>query len=1219
MKKGEDEFRENNFNNTDEPNNSNNAKANLNNDSKNDSIPDGKAPSNLQDDITPSQDNSGDIGPSGSDLSSSPSNVDGASGLSQVGSVLGGAASAKDTIQNGNDQLKTLSDNAGDIYADQVDGFTETVEDMKQVATGGVKAAVDAGVAVAKGAAGDVPGAVKSGIDAVKNVGKIVPALLRLIIPLIIISVMIMIFFLRSPAMIWDNLSQKYEDWAYSKAISAIDDGIDDAAFNVVDDVRDGIETFFDEDDFKTKCNQYYENYVGNGYTKNYADGTALSIELRPSEDGQHEDAYITYTRKNGEIDTVVFKGADVSYNELDTDVSYTQIINAFNMYRENKAKNSKSYQVYNNFTDDVKEQISKLREEYYSNNSTLDEFKNNSEKILEDNNGDTQPLKETMSENQDDEEDTWGLADTSALYYYMTHDENLAKSLYDYTITNTQGETITDLKSEKDKTSVNSNSYQIVIDVTTFDANDAQTEDGTYYSSAVMKGFGITSKEDIEKAVTNAIASDILLDAATSTVQDASNEFVSFISWSQPKILFEKIVGGPSIIEKMIDAGLYGDWDEEKVRNLMAMNASGWVNATQSVSTGDETFFFRTNDEFVNAFKGTSKGWEYDPSTGSYKSNPKTFDALDAKKYLNEDGMFMTFLFSQSLNAGMLKDDEGNSLKPRTYIFPQVYTSNDSKKNVDQLFSSQDYYYYFQNYGLNGSDTKDPSGDTAWYQLSKYIKGVDADAWDMAFDNTRIETTTHHKSCIEKGDLIFLTYFAASVIDVDTLKDLNESNFNWFYGNKGYQVGIVTDVDYSAKTITFVVYNYDDDPIKQNILDATYDTTFQRYLGKSQIKVSKITVTYDGNGEGSISPEWNDSIMNKLNKLNSTLGIIGKESWTPNPLTFISGYAKPDYGAYVDEINRRLEIYREEMAKSLAEAALDLGGGTLGYPLDEDHRKISQDYSSGGHAGIDYGVAEGTPVYASADGVVLDSKAITEGGSPGRGSPARAPNGKLYRSYGEYIKIQHSDSGLTTYYGHLSKRIVNKGDTVKRGQLIGYSGNTGNSSGPHLHFEVRQGGNVVNPHNFLSNSVTKKVGKYSYKLNEYITTSPVNNGKINVTFYCPGSCCNGPNAGTTAMGFSIRNTHKYYDSDQAYVACNWLPLGSKIRIDFGNDSSMGWFRNENLVYTVADTGSADRLKTSTIDVMVPNDHAKTYIGHGGGQNYVKIKILSLGTRGVNV
>ena len=56
MKKGEDEFRENNFNNTDEPNNSNNAKANLNNDSKNDSIPDGKAPSNLQDDITPSQD-----------------------------------------------------------------------------------------------------------------------------------------------------------------------------------------------------------------------------------------------------------------------------------------------------------------------------------------------------------------------------------------------------------------------------------------------------------------------------------------------------------------------------------------------------------------------------------------------------------------------------------------------------------------------------------------------------------------------------------------------------------------------------------------------------------------------------------------------------------------------------------------------------------------------------------------------------------------------------------------------------------------------------------------------------------------------------------------------------------------------------------------------------------------------------------------------------------
>ena len=73
--------------------------------------------------------------------------------------------------------------------------------------------------------------------------------------------------------------------------------------------------------------------------------------------------------------------------------------------------------------------------------------------------------------------------------------------------------------------------------------------------------------------------------------------------------------------------------------------------------------------------------------------------------------------------------------------------------------------------------------------------------------------------------------------------------------------------------------------------------------------------------------------------------------------------------------------------------------------------------------------------------------------------------------------------------------------------------------------------------------------------------------------------------------------------------------LGTKIRIDFGSSTSMGWFRNQNLVYTVVDTGSASRLSKATIDVLVPNDHKKTNIGKGGGKDYVKIKILSLGNK----
>lgn len=110
--------------------------------------------------------------------------------------------------------------------------------------------------------------------------------------------------------------------------------------------------------------------------------------------------------------------------------------------------------------------------------------------------------------------------------------------------------------------------------------------------------------------------------------------------------------------------------------------------------------------------------------------------------------------------------------------------------------------------------------------------------------------------------------------------------------------------------------------------------------------------------------------------------------------------------------------------------------------------------YSSGKyHGAVDFGVSVGTPVYAAADGIVVTS---TWGGSD---------------SYGYYIKIKHYN-GLYTLYAHGSSLVAKVGQEVKQGQLIMYSGNAGNSTGPHLHFEVRvaPGGynNRVNPLNYL-------------------------------------------------------------------------------------------------------------------------------------------------------
>ncbi len=98
-------------------------------------------------------------------------------------------------------------------------------------------------------------------------------------------------------------------------------------------------------------------------------------------------------------------------------------------------------------------------------------------------------------------------------------------------------------------------------------------------------------------------------------------------------------------------------------------------------------------------------------------------------------------------------------------------------------------------------------------------------------------------------------------------------------------------------------------------------------------------------------------------------------------------------------------------------------------------------------HAGIDVAVPEGTPLRA-ADGGSVAIAGWTGG-------------------YGNYTCINHG-SGISTCYGHQSRLAVSVGQSVSQGQVIGYSGNTGNSTGPHLHFEVRINGNPVDPMGYL-------------------------------------------------------------------------------------------------------------------------------------------------------
>ena len=73
--------------------------------------------------------------------------------------------------------------------------------------------------------------------------------------------------------------------------------------------------------------------------------------------------------------------------------------------------------------------------------------------------------------------------------------------------------------------------------------------------------------------------------------------------------------------------------------------------------------------------------------------------------------------------------------------------------------------------------------------------------------------------------------------------------------------------------------------------------------------------------------------------------------------------------------------------------------------------------------------------------------------------------------SYGEYVVVSHG-SGNTTLYAHMSSRKVSVGDYVAQGDVLGITGSTGISSGPHLHFEITENGNRVNPLNYLTGYV---------------------------------------------------------------------------------------------------------------------------------------------------
>lgn len=121
-------------------------------------------------------------------------------------------------------------------------------------------------------------------------------------------------------------------------------------------------------------------------------------------------------------------------------------------------------------------------------------------------------------------------------------------------------------------------------------------------------------------------------------------------------------------------------------------------------------------------------------------------------------------------------------------------------------------------------------------------------------------------------------------------------------------------------------------------------------------------------------------------------------------------------------------------------------------------------------HAGMDFSAPTGTPIYSTGDGKVTRADSRSSG-------------------YGRHVRIDHG-YGYLTLYGHMSKILVRPGQTIKRGEIIGYVGNTGKSVGPHLHYEVHKNGKPVNPVNFYFNDLSPEEYEIMIELSSQPTQS---------------------------------------------------------------------------------------------------------------------------------
>ena len=314
----------------------------------------------------------------------------------------------------------------------------------------------------------------------------------------------------------------------------------------------------------------------------------------------------------------------------------------------------------------------------------------------------------------------------------------------------------------------------------------------------------------------------------------------------------------------------------------------------------------------------------------------------------------------------------------------------------------------------------------------------------------------------------------------------LIKSNFKFAYKVTvdGTKVGYVTDKDKFTCMVSNKVLNQDNKNIEQvvlneipkysiSIISKNKNTDEESIISILKLKAETTYKMYaiTLNGEDKAYVDTLDEAKDKMKELaekykeNSEFAV--REVYTDNMLE----YKNMKYATttkLVKNLDAEIEAKKEaEKAEKEAEKAAKTSTSSnvqvastgsnvngVNFTVAPVSGRISSRYGANEsirnhtHKGLDIAASNGTPIVAAADGVVTYAS-YNSGG------------------YGNLVKISHGN-GVETYYGHCSKLYVKVGQTVQAGDSIAAVGSTGNSTGNHLHFEIRLNGTQVNPQNYL-------------------------------------------------------------------------------------------------------------------------------------------------------